>query len=431
MGCFRWCSKESEVESYLILDRFLRKVVTTGDRVVDIFNIKCDDFEESYYLIEYAYALCVQIVSNLVASCEKETFRRGQRTLDGWYYLLNVSPNHNQSSVDFWHKLVHQIFFYGGEALVIQVGGRYYVADSFNRKEYTFRPCEYTDIVVDNQTVKSKGGKFYEQEVYYFNLRNFLRDYSEDSAGLFYKLVDIVSKQYIKKKWNKPVFEIPSTTPLNPSDDDVDLQGVYEQHFKEFIDADRDVVLVTDGEVKVGKYESVMGEGYTDDAPNIINFANEVMQTVANMFSIPIEALKGQDVSLNSHINLFLRGFLDVIETEINRKRYNQYEYLKGSKVKITTVNIEKMTPFELAKTNDLKLRSGVYSINEIRRENGLERIEEKWADTHFMTLNYDVIDKFMTGTQGSGGANKNAPTQGAGVEEAEDDRKEESESEE
>ena len=395
----------------MILDRFIRRIFGTGDRVTDIFNVKCNTYEPDYHLIEYSYGLCVQIVSNLVASCEKETFKHGERKLDGWYYILNVSPNHNQSAVDFWHKLVHQIFYYGGEALVIQVGGRYYVADSFNRVEHTFKPCEYTDIVVDNVTLKSKGGRRFENEVYYFNLRNFLKDYSESSASFFYKLVSVVSKQYIKKKWNKPVFEIPSVTPLNPNDDDTDLQAVYEKHFKDFIDADKDSVLVTDGEVRVGKYESVMGEGYVDDAPNIINFNTEVMQTVANMFAIPVEALRGQDVSLNAHINLFLRGFLDVIETEINRKRYGMYDCLKGSKVKITTVNIEKMTPFDLAKTNDLKLRSGIYNINEIRRENGLERINEEWADTHFMTLNYDVINKFMKGEQGSGGGNKNAPS--------------------
>lgn len=413
----------------MIFDTFLRKIRTTGDRVVDIFNIDCNTLEETHEIIEYSYALCVQIVSNLVATCEKETFKRGQRSLDGWYYLLNVSPNHNQSSVDFWHKLVHQIFFGGGEALVVPIGGKLYVADSFNKKQLTFKPCEYTDIIIDDQKVRSNGGRMFEHEVYYFNLRNFLRNYGEGSAEMFYELVTIVSKQYIKKKWNKPVFEMAGMTPMSPNTDDTDIRSVYEEHFKKFIDADRDTILVTDGEIKVGKYESVMGEGYTDDAPNIISFNNEVMQTIANMFAIPIEALKGQDVSLNSHINLFLRGFLDIIETEINRKRYNQYEYLKGSKVRITTVNIEKMTPFEQAKTNDLKLRSGTYSINEIRRESGQEKIDEEWANAHFMTLNYDIIDKFVTGTQGSGGGNKNAPTKG--VEEIEEQGKEEFDEEE
>lgn len=100
-----------------------------------------------------------------------------------------------------------------------------------------------------------------------------------------------------------------------------------------------------------------------------------------------------------------------MIETEINRKKYDQYEYLRGSHVKITTINIEKQSPFEQAKTLDMNLRSGIYSINELRRQSGLETVEDEWGDVHFMTLNYDIVDKFLTGEQGSGNKNKNAPT--------------------
>ena len=376
-------------------------------------------------LIEYAYGLCVQIVGNLVGACEKKTFKQGKQIEEKLYYQLNVNPNATQSSNVFWKKIINSMFYNCGEALVVEIAGDLHVASSFTVEKKPFVGNIYKDVYVDDIKVRKNNGVFKEREVWHFDFSDFLKSKALVSGEFYSKILKIVSKQYLKKKYDKSVFEVPGVNPLNPGERDIQMRSVMEETVKKFVDVERDATLVLDGNVKIGKYESTMGEGYNDDAPNILSFSDNIMQVIASMFSLPLGVLKGEDVSLNAHIKLFLNPLLTTIEDEINRKKFNQYTYLSGSRVVISTVNIQQVSPMEKAQTNDLNLRSGIYSVNEIRRYEGMEIIKEKWADAHFMTLNYDVVDKFIDGTQGSGGGvNKNSPTNRE--EEQEDDNTDE-----
>lgn len=406
----------------MIFDRFLSFIRGEGG-VENYIGMACPngDIGRGNRIVEYTYALCVQTVANLVARCDKETMVRGERDEGTWHYQLNLSPNRNQSATNFWRELVHKLFYGDGEALIIRVAGGLYIADSYTKDEKVFTDNIYRDIYVQGQLVRSQR-TFKEHEVFRISLDHFL-GYSAADAGSFYDhILNTVAKQYLKKKYNKPVFEVPGINPLKAGRGESNAPEVIKKQVKEFVDKEGDAVLVTDGGINVGKYESVMGEGYNDDGPNIINFSNELSQQVAKMFHLPIEALRGEDVSLNTHINLFLRPLLNIIENELNRKYYSRANYKAGSKVKIRGANIENISAMEKAQTNDYKLRSGIYNINEIRREEGLEVIDEPWATKHFMTLNYDVIDKFITGEQGSG-ANKNSPVEEKGGEDEGEDR--------
>ena len=408
----------------MIIDEFLGFIRGQGGSVEDIMNAKCtegniDGIEGS--IMVYTYKLCVQVVANLVARCEKETLTNGVYEKNKWHYQLNQSPNINQSADVFWRQLIHQLFNDSGEALVVEVAGQYYVADSFHREERAFSDNIYRDIVVKGQKVRYQN-YFLERDVYYFTLDNFLGYVAADAGSFYNHILNVVSTQYLKKKFNKTIFEVPGISPINGKAGDSQKLKVLQEQVSEFFHKDSDSALVTDGNIQVGKYESVMGEGYNDDAPNILTLTNHTAQLIAQMFNLPTAALMGAEVSLSTHINLFLRPLLDIIETEINRKHYTRVEFQNGNKVKIKTTNIEKTSAIENAKANDYRLRSGIYSINEIRQSEGEEPIPEDWAEAHFMTLNYDIIDKFINGTQGSG--NKNSPTQGQDKKEVEDEKR-------
>lgn len=396
----------------MILDKFLGYIRGERGSIEDITHTNCVSVNTdtmSSSIIEYTYRLCIQVVSNLVARCEKETLVNGEFDVGKWHYQLNQSPNINQNADVFWRELIYNLFDNGGEALVIEVAGQYYVADSFVKEERSFSDNIYRDVYVKGQKVRSKN-LFLEREVFYFTLENFLGYNAAETSSFYGHILNVISKQYLKKKYNKPIFEVPGISPISGKPGETNKLEVLKEQVADFIHKDGDAALVTDGKIEIGKYESVMGEGYNDDAPNILKLSDHTVQMVSQMFHLPKEALKGEEVSLSTHINLFLRPLLDIIETEINRKHYSRLEFQSGNKIKIKTTSIEKTSAIENAKANDYRLRSGIYSINEIRKGEGEEPINEKWADSHFMTLNYDIIDKFITGEQGSG--NKNSPIQ-------------------
>lgn len=416
----------------MLIENFLRLLRPAPTQISDS-ELWCSKLTyDELGLIEYTYGLCVQIVGNLVGACEKKTFKQGKQIEEKLYYQLNIQPNPTQSSNVFWKKIINSMFYNFGEALVVEVGGGLHVASSFTVEKKPFVGNIYKDVYVDDIKVRKNNGVFKESEVYHFDFSDFLKEKAVSSGEFYSNILKIVSKQYLKKKYDKSVFEIPGINPINPGERDINMRKAMEENVKQFVKAERDATLMLDGNIKVGKYESTMGEGYNDDAPNILSFSDNIMQMIASMFSLPLEVLKGQDVSLNTHIKLFLNPLLTTIEDEINRKKFNQYTLLNGSKVVISTVNIQQVSPMERAQTNDLNLRSGIYSINEIRKYEGMETIKEKWADAHFMTLNYDVVDKFIDGTQGSGGGvNKNSPTNSREEEQEDDNTDEELEDKE
>lgn len=94
------------------------------------------------YIRELAFQACVNLTANAISKCEVKTFLGGQEVKDREYCLWNLSPNQNQSSAAFWHKLVDRLYR-DRAALVVESGGRLYVADGWSRREYATEDMFY------------------------------------------------------------------------------------------------------------------------------------------------------------------------------------------------------------------------------------------------------------------------------------------------
>lgn len=78
----------------------------------------------------------------------------------------------------------------------------------------------------------------------------------------------------------------------------------------------------------------------------------------------------------------------DQIGEEITRKEYDFDDWVLGSYVAMDSSTINHFDLFQEAAAIEKLIGSGVYSVNDIRRAAGQPRIEEPWADEHYMTLN-------------------------------------------
>ena len=67
---------------------------------------------------------------------------------------------------------------------------------------------------------------------------------------------------------------------------------------------------------------------------------------------------------------------------------YGEKAYISGSKIKIDTSRIEHINIFDVAGSLDVLTRIG-FSHNDLLRTIGEEVIDEKWANEHYMTKNY------------------------------------------
>ena len=71
------------------------------------------------------------MIASLISKCEFRTFIKGIPEKKGEYYLWNYEPNQNQNAGDFWQQFVTNLL-YDNAALIVEVGGKLYVADSFH-----------------------------------------------------------------------------------------------------------------------------------------------------------------------------------------------------------------------------------------------------------------------------------------------------------
>ena len=86
----------------------------------------------------------------------------------------------------------------------------------------------------------------------------------------------------------------------------------------------------------------------------------------------------------------------DLIAEEINRKRYGYQEFSKGNYIQIDTKAVKHVDLLSVAQSVDKLIASGVFTINDILDVVGNPRINEEWADQHFMTKNYETVAELL-----------------------------------
>lgn len=128
-----------------------------GDRgkgsTVEVSCRELFEAAQEYQVRELCFWICVNMVANAIGRCEFRTFRDGVELQDREYYLWNVSPNVNQNSTMFFHKLVAKLY-QDNEALVVNTLKReemdaLVVADRWEPpEEWPSRQNEYRGVVV-------------------------------------------------------------------------------------------------------------------------------------------------------------------------------------------------------------------------------------------------------------------------------------------
>ena len=89
--------------------KWLRGPGGKGDPV----EVSCQELFEAaqeYQIRELSFWVCVNMVANALGRCEFRTFRGHEEIQERMHYLWNLSPNVNQNSSMFLHKLVARLY---------------------------------------------------------------------------------------------------------------------------------------------------------------------------------------------------------------------------------------------------------------------------------------------------------------------------------
>ena len=338
---------------------------------------------------ELAIQSCISFIANAIVMSEFKTFERGNKVKKMNYYLFNVEPNLNQNATEFWHEVIYRLV-YDNECLIIQHDDQFFVAEDFSHKEFAFKEDIYSNIIVRGLTLNRS---YVESEVFYLKLNN--KHIKRLIDGLYSDYGELLAKaksNFKKAGGRKGVYMQQGFMPM-PNDPDFEKQqDLTKEMFKRYFESENGVLTLSPGDKYVESQFMSVGK----DSRDIRNLINDVIDFSCAAFHIPSGVVRGDTVGVSEQtdntIMFGINPFAKLITSEINRKFYGPKAYLEGSYMVVDTKRIRDVDIEKMSKSADLLFRIGVQSINDILEMLGEAKINEDWANEHYVTKNYSSI---------------------------------------
>ena len=353
-------------------------------------KMQIEDEVTEVFFKELATACAVNMIANTIAKCEFRTFVKGIPQKKEEYYLCNYEPNQNENSSDMLQKFITNLC-YDNEALIVELNGRLYVADSFYRRQYALHEDVFTNIVIGDLTLNRS---YTSHEVIYMQLNSVdVKQRLEGSYTSYGKTVAKAIRDLLRANGQKGILDIDAQTAA-AQNFTTQLQTLMDQRFKPFFEASQAVLPLTAGY----KYTDVT-KNVTSPTPADLNERiNYEFEMAGRAFKIPKALMLGDVSDVATITKNFLTFAIDPLceklGEEITRKRYGAKQFAKGNYIDVNTNCIQHIDIFEQATNSDKLLSSGLYCIDELRVKLGDTALKTDWSQKHYITKNYEDAEK-------------------------------------
>lgn len=381
-----------------------------GDKEIVYIKQKLESEKYKLAIEDFAIQMAINLIAGAVSKCEFKTFFKCKEVKGDEYYLWNVEPNDNQNSSQHIQELISKLLYYN-ECLSVESNGKLIIADSFNHREYALYPDTFSDVsrgdLIMNRT-------FNMNDVLYFKLgyrdirlllSNLLNGYSQ--------LLDMSITKYKRSGGRKGVAKIDKTMSGNEKYK-AEIDDIFQNRFKSYFENENAVVHLPNGI----DYQEITGEGSkksTSEINDITNITKEAMSRVAQAFRIPPALLQGDIADVEKITDNFLTfcidPLVDMLETEITRKRYGKAAYLQGSYIKIDTTCIKHIDIFSIATQADKLISDSLYNVDELREKLGDMPLNTWWSKQYVRTKNYEALAANQPLDDSNTGGEKNNET--------------------
>jgi HK97 family phage portal protein len=349
------------------------------------------------YLRELAFWTCVNKIANAISKCEFKTYIKKKEIKGQEYYLWNYEPNQNQNATSFMNKLIGKLYR-NNECLVVEVNNHIYVADSYSKEVLALKEYRFSGITFDGYELSETREM---SEVMFFELNSEnMRNLTNGMYETYSKLLIYAQDAYKKSRGKKGILNIGAIAQESENFDET-FQELMSTHFKNFFESDSAVLPLFDGY----EYQDISESGKTystESTRDIKSLADDIFEFTARAFSFPPSLAKGDVQDTGKAIDELLTFVIDplikMLQQEINRKRNGYKGFKAGNYVKIETLAVKHIDIFDIATPVDKLISSGAFTINDILEVLGKPRIEEDWANQHFMTKNYSKIQDLLAG---------------------------------
>lgn len=363
------------------------------------YEVSCRELFEASRELQIrvlSFHICKNMVAAAVGRAEVRTYVKNEETRGLEYYLWNVSPNVNESSTVFLHKLIDRLFT-GNEALVIETRPRgelssLVVADSFlPGRHYPAKQNEYTSVQVGDQSYDKT---FRENDVIHLKLNHCDIKPVLDGITAAYGKVQAAAMDAYEWRNGKHVKVHVNQLASGQDGFQTGFAQMLKEQVKPFFEAGNTILPEFDG-YSYSDFETGAAAS-ASAASDLRALTEDIFNFTAQAFLIPIVLTNGKVEQTADANTRFLTNVIDPIcdqlQEEINRKRYSLDDFLAGSGVMVDTSSIIHFDIFGNAANVEKVVGSGVFTINDVRRAAGLAPINEPWANMHFLTKNIGTV---------------------------------------
>lgn len=374
------------------IGEFFTRILKSGKEIrTDTFSLAKDTESVALEmnLTEYGVFTVIGYIATLIQQAQWNTYKCGKKTKGYEWYAWNVRPNPNQSAAEFWHELVSRLLLYG-DALIFELGGNRYIADSFD-PDYGngVQPALYNNVGRLNFHFARP---LPPSDVLHFRYGN--RNARRAVMGLcemYGKLISSASENYQKEGNIKAVLSIDAHQQGTDTEQAAEMK-ILQERFAAFFKGKNSVLPLKKGY----DYRDVSPAGASGKSvSDITALRADALKSACEAFQLPYGLVSGEVAGTADAWELatatVLNPFRQIIETELNGKLYSKADIIGGTCIKGDVSRIKPINIFEKA-DNIYKLLGCGYTHNEIRERTGDDIVDDPEANKRFFTKNNSEI---------------------------------------
>ncbi len=344
------------------------------------------DTTTKVYLKNMALQTNIEFLARTISQSEFRIMNNNKSVKDKTWHKLNIRPNTDLSSSDFWQKVIYKLI-YENEVLIVQSDTKdLLVADSYDRKEFALYPDRFSHVLVKDFEFERS---FEMGEVIYLTYNN--NKLSTFVDGLFGDYGEIFGRMISAQMRNNQIRGIVNVDSSKKMDAE-EIQKMQDYVNKITSSFSTNAVAVAPL-TKGFEYQEVSGSTKTGSAnfEDLAKLKKSLQDDVAKAIGIPPALINGEladmDNALESYIKFCIKPLIKKIEDELNAKLFTESDVINGRYIKV--VGIDKKDPLEHAESVDKLVSSGTFTRNHVRVMFGEEPSDDAELDNYLVTKNY------------------------------------------
>ncbi len=344
-----------------------------------------------------AVCIAVSYVANAISKSEFRVYRRGKETPDDYlYYVLNVSPNANESASHLKRKLIER-YYLNGEALMLAENDQVFLADTFSRQPKGLADDVFTGITVNMMHTDMRQRRA--GDVMYF-AQGDVRIRSVVSAAVsdYSQLLGVATRSYAANNTPKYTFNSQGMQRGTVGDEEQQRKLTAER-FRDFISATRAAVLPQNTGRELLRFDS------GDPAPvsDITGIRDDMFKTVAQAWQIPLSMMTGNITNMSEIVQTFLTFCVDpiavMIGDELTRKVMGYWDWKQGDRIVVDTSRVKHIDIFDVAPNVEKLISTGTFTIDDVRSKLGEQPLNTEFSQAFYLTKNFTPAEDMRENT--------------------------------